>query len=418
MAEPLLEVEGLVKRFGGFTALNRVSLSVKPGRALRSHRTQRLGQDDADQLRLRRPARRRRLDSLRGPRHHHAAAAPADAAGHRAQLPDPQALHQHDRAGEPGDPARVRGGRTRAATRDAEAAEILRDIGLDAKAHLRPAGLTQIEMRKLELARAMAARPEAPDLRRGHGRALQHRGGRHPGHPVPAQHAGHHHHHDRAHHAGGDALLRAHRGPRRRRAHRRGHAGRRSCATPPWRRPTLASRILVRATWTPATARCACCTACPSRSARARPSRCSAPTATARARSSSASWAWSGRRPARVVPRDRTASGSTSPARSTEEIVRPGHRAGARGPRACSQADGGGEPAARRLPARRAAPTSRATWPSAFEAFPVLRRRRRQLAGSMSGGEQQMLAIGARAHVLAAHPAGRRAVGGAGARSS
>jgi branched-chain amino acid transport system ATP-binding protein len=29
-----------------------------------------------------------------------------------------------------------------------------------------------------------------------------------------------------------------------------------------------------------------------------------------------------------------------------------------------------------------------------FEAFPVLRERRRQLAGSMSGGEQQMLAIG------------------------
>ncbi len=31
MAGPLLEVDGLVKRFGGFTALNRVSLSVKPG---------------------------------------------------------------------------------------------------------------------------------------------------------------------------------------------------------------------------------------------------------------------------------------------------------------------------------------------------------------------------------------------------
>jgi branched-chain amino acid transport system ATP-binding protein len=29
-----------------------------------------------------------------------------------------------------------------------------------------------------------------------------------------------------------------------------------------------------------------------------------------------------------------------------------------------------------------------------FEAFPVLRQRKRQLAGSMSGGEQQMLAIG------------------------
>ena len=30
----------------------------------------------------------------------------------------------------------------------------------EAKAHLRPSGLTQIEMRKLELARAMAARPK------------------------------------------------------------------------------------------------------------------------------------------------------------------------------------------------------------------------------------------------------------------
>ena len=41
-----------------------------------------------------------------------------------------------------------------------DAGEILKTIGLDAKAHLRPAGLTQIEMRKLELARAMAARPK------------------------------------------------------------------------------------------------------------------------------------------------------------------------------------------------------------------------------------------------------------------
>jgi branched-chain amino acid transport system ATP-binding protein len=38
--------------------------------------------------------------------------------------------------------------------------EILRSIGLEGKAHLRPAGLTQIEMRKLELARAIAARPK------------------------------------------------------------------------------------------------------------------------------------------------------------------------------------------------------------------------------------------------------------------
>ena len=41
-----------------------------------------------------------------------------------------------------------------------DAMQILEAIGLAAKAHLRPAGLTQIEMRKLELARAMAARPK------------------------------------------------------------------------------------------------------------------------------------------------------------------------------------------------------------------------------------------------------------------
>ena len=42
----------------------------------------------------------------------------------------------------------------------ASAEDILRSIGLEAKTHLRPGGLTQIEMRKLELARAMAAHPK------------------------------------------------------------------------------------------------------------------------------------------------------------------------------------------------------------------------------------------------------------------
>ncbi len=42
----------------------------------------------------------------------------------------------------------------------AEAREILRVIGLEAKAQVRTAGLTQIELRKLELARAMAAKPK------------------------------------------------------------------------------------------------------------------------------------------------------------------------------------------------------------------------------------------------------------------
>ena len=52
---------------------------------------------------------------------------------------------------------------------------------------------------------------------------------------------------------------------------------------------------------------------------------------------------------------------------------------------------------------------------SASRRFPRLAERRSQLAGSMSGGEQQMLALGARADVGAANPAGRRAVGRPGA---
>jgi len=41
-----------------------------------------------------------------------------------------------------------------------EAMRILRQVGLADKAHARSGGLTQVEMRKLELARAMAAKPK------------------------------------------------------------------------------------------------------------------------------------------------------------------------------------------------------------------------------------------------------------------
>jgi branched-chain amino acid transport system ATP-binding protein len=44
--------------------------------------------------------------------------------------------------------------------KDAEAMEILKDIGLAGKADLPSSGLTQVELRKLELARAMAAKPK------------------------------------------------------------------------------------------------------------------------------------------------------------------------------------------------------------------------------------------------------------------
>ncbi|MBI2178636.1 MAG: ABC transporter ATP-binding protein, partial [Candidatus Tectomicrobia bacterium] len=49
--------------------------------------------------------------------------------------------------------------RSHGAAAAAEARGILQLIGLESKAGVRPGGLTQIELRKLELARAMAAKP-------------------------------------------------------------------------------------------------------------------------------------------------------------------------------------------------------------------------------------------------------------------
>jgi len=159
MADPLLEVDGLVKRFGGFTALNRVTLHVKAGErfgligpngsgkttlincvagSLRADEG-RIVFDGVDVTALP-PHRRTRLGIARS-----------------FQIPKPfTSMSVLDNLGIPLEYA----GHARSEGGGAEARAILKEIGLEAKAHLRPAGLTQIEMRKLELARAMAARPK------------------------------------------------------------------------------------------------------------------------------------------------------------------------------------------------------------------------------------------------------------------
>ena len=140
MAGALLEIHGLVKRFGLIgpngsgktTLINCVSGSLRPddGRIVFAGR-------DITAL----PAHQRtRLGIARS-----------------FQIPKPfTSMTVQENLDIPLEYA----GHARARDAGAEAAEILRAIGLDAKAHLRPSGLTQIEMRKLELARAMAARPK------------------------------------------------------------------------------------------------------------------------------------------------------------------------------------------------------------------------------------------------------------------
>jgi len=155
----LLEVEGLTKRFGGFTAVNGLSLSVKPGERFGligpngSGKTTLIncvsGSLTVDAGRIRFDGRditnlaahqRTRLGLVRS-----------------FQIPKPfGSMTLLENLEIPLEYAASRG-EDRA---DADAKEILKAIGLESKAHLRPAGLTQIEMRKLELARAMAARPK------------------------------------------------------------------------------------------------------------------------------------------------------------------------------------------------------------------------------------------------------------------
>ena len=158
MAGALLEVHGIVKRFGGFTALNNVTLHVKAGERFGligpngSGKTTlincisgvlaagagRILFDGGDITTL--PAHRRtRLGIVRS-----------------FQIPKPfTSMTLQENLDIPLEYA----ARERSKDATADAAAILEAIGLGAKAHLKPGGLTQIEMRKLELARALAARP-------------------------------------------------------------------------------------------------------------------------------------------------------------------------------------------------------------------------------------------------------------------
>ena len=161
MSDVLLRVTNLSKRFGGFVALENVALDVAAGERLGligpngSGKTTlincisgALGTDGGtlvfrgkDITRL--PAHQRtRLGICRS-----------------FQIPRPfTSMTVLENLGIPLEYA-AHGQVPRSAVAS-EAMEILRLMGLDAKAQARPADLTQIDMRKLELARAMAAKPK------------------------------------------------------------------------------------------------------------------------------------------------------------------------------------------------------------------------------------------------------------------
>jgi branched-chain amino acid transport system ATP-binding protein len=161
----LLDVSNLDKRFGGFVALENISLSVQPG-----ERVGLIGPNGSGKSTL--------VNCICGTLHNEAGSVHFD--GH---LLDGSTAHQRTRRGLARtfqlprpfaslsliDNLRIpllytvaaRGGARRAAHDIEErCTDLLREVGLEGKARHLPRDLTQVEMRKLELARAMAAEPK------------------------------------------------------------------------------------------------------------------------------------------------------------------------------------------------------------------------------------------------------------------
>jgi branched-chain amino acid transport system ATP-binding protein len=158
MAESLLKVSGVSKHFGGFTALSDVSLDIAQGERFGligpngSGKTTLINcisgllRHDAGQIVFNGkrmtglpPYQRTRLGIARSfqvPRPFHTMSVLEN-----LLVPSAYVVHMKDSEGE------------------AQAMEILRGMGLAEKAGLHANQLSQVELRKLELARAMAARP-------------------------------------------------------------------------------------------------------------------------------------------------------------------------------------------------------------------------------------------------------------------
>jgi branched-chain amino acid transport system ATP-binding protein len=163
-AVPLLEVDNLGKRFGGFVALENISVSVRQGDRLGLIGPNGSGKstlvncicgtlrNDAGEVRF----NGRPLDGLKAHQRTHLGLARS------FQLPRPfVSLSLIDNIRIPLLYAVASRGSHRAADEvEDHCAGLLREVGLEAKARKLPRDLTQVEMRKLELARAMAAEPK------------------------------------------------------------------------------------------------------------------------------------------------------------------------------------------------------------------------------------------------------------------
>jgi branched-chain amino acid transport system ATP-binding protein len=163
MSAPLLEVSGVTKRFGGFVALDGVDLLVQPGERLGLIGPNGSGKSTlvncvAGTLRNESGSIRFEGRDIGGePAHRRVRLGLARS----FQIPKPfVSMSVLDNLCIPLEYAarqRVKPGKGQIS---GEAMHILEQVGLADKAHAMSRGLTQVDMRKLELARAMAAKPK------------------------------------------------------------------------------------------------------------------------------------------------------------------------------------------------------------------------------------------------------------------
>ncbi|HYU68468.1 MAG TPA: ABC transporter ATP-binding protein [Burkholderiales bacterium] len=163
MADTLLEVRGVTKRFGGFTALERVDFIVRPG-----ERVGLIGPNGSGKSTL--------VNCIAGTLRNEEGSIRFEGrdicgyAAHRRirmglarsfQIPKPFAsMTVLDNLRVPLIYAARKHEKLASGRIVEEAMRILGEVGLAGRAHAMSGGLTQVDMRKLELARAMAAKPK------------------------------------------------------------------------------------------------------------------------------------------------------------------------------------------------------------------------------------------------------------------
>ncbi|HXZ93216.1 MAG TPA: ABC transporter ATP-binding protein [Burkholderiales bacterium] len=160
MSEPVLQVSNVTKRFGGFLALQGVSLHVGAGERLGligpngSGKTTLINCVSGALFNDEGSIVFEGRDITRVPAHQRARLGVARS----FQIPKPfRSMSVLENLRVPLEyAARSRAGHRRI---DDEAMDVLEKIGLKQRAHDNSAGLTQVDMRKLELARALAAKP-------------------------------------------------------------------------------------------------------------------------------------------------------------------------------------------------------------------------------------------------------------------